>query len=603
MKYVCKICGYEYDEAAEAVKFADLPQTWSCPVCGVGKEMFSPVGGEEKNSPSTDSNEPKAEATLSDVLAQGLQKCGLKLVLGMVGHSNLGMGDAVRKLSEEGLLKYVGIRHEGAAAFAASAYGKLTGRPAAVLTIAGPGATNLITGLYDAKLDKSPLIALTGQVPSGKIGFYEFQEIDLHGAFKDASVAQFDMAHGADMGAVARQTWLCSTVSKGPVQIIMPDDSQTAPGGANLSEANSYETPAAYPDAGLIKLAAKKICESKSPMLILGEGARSAVEIAKEFADKFGLPVATTYRAKGLVPDFHALACGVIGLSGTAVSAHFSQKSDCILAVGVGFARHTRIPAEGKCVIRIDSDKNALRHMHIANISILSDAEKALSALGSELESLKASRRAPEAEIAEQWSAWRKEKSSRAAQGAPGTLSPAALCAVLSEKVPENAVVCADVGNATYSLGRYFESKSQRFLCSWYLGSIGVGLPSAIGACCAAAEKGSPVEGRSVFAVVGDGGLGQYLADFTTLVKYSLPAKIVVFRNSSLAKISLEQRNAKFPVWQTELVNPSFADFASSCGALGLSARTPDEAAGAIDKMLSYDGPALLEAFTDPNLS
>ena len=603
MKYVCKICGYVYDEASEGVKFSDLPDTWTCPVCGVGKDMFSA----EEDAPYSSDEKPTEQTgvTISDIAAETLQKCGLKLVLGMVGHSNLGMGDAVRKLVEKDKLRYVGIRHEGTAAFAASAYGKLTGNPAAALTIAGPGATNLMTGLYDAKLDKAPLIALTGQVPSDKLGLYEFQEIDMHSVFKDVSVAQFDMSAGADMNAIARALWTRSKTQKGPVQLTMPDDSQTAPAKKSVSsEISMPAIPSPAADKDSVIRAAEKLSAAKRPILILGEGSRCAAAEAVAFAERFGLPVATTYRAKGILPDSHPLACGVIGLSGTAVSAHIAEESDCILAIGVGFSRHSRIPVKGKTVIRIDSDKFALERMCIADVSILSDAHSAIEALSDQLSASNFTRINSEEKIAVEWKSWRETKKAKCESTHAGTrVSPAEVCRILSEKIPHDAIVCVDVGNVAYSLGRYFESKSQRFLCSWYLGSIGVGLPSAIGACCAAEEKESEFFGKSVFAVVGDGGLGQYLADFTTLVRYSLRAKIIVFNNSSLAKISLEQRNAKFPVWQTDLDNPSFAGYAKLCGALGICSKTPEEVSKALNEMLAFDGPALLEVMTDPDIS
>lgn len=170
MKYKCTVCGYEYDEAAEGVGWESLPDGWVCPVCGVGKDLFEPEGGAD-GAPAgavsgkfeafaEKSPEPSPEATRtctsSDVCAETMSNWGVKWVFGMVGHSNLGMADAIRRQVENGKMRYVGIRHEGAAAFACSAYGKLTGRPAACITIAGPGSTNLLTGMCDASLDSRP---------------------------------------------------------------------------------------------------------------------------------------------------------------------------------------------------------------------------------------------------------------------------------------------------------------------------------------------------------------------------------------------------------------------------------------------------------------
>lgn len=185
---------------------------------------------------------------------------------------------------------------------------------------------------------------------------------------------------------------------------------------------------------------------------------------------------------------------------------------------------------------------------------------------------------------------------------AKNAISPAFVCQVLSEKIPEKSIISVDVGNAAYSFGRYFEAKNQRILLSFYLGSIGVGLPAAMGAYCAAKEDGE-FKNSNVFAVVGDGGFAQYLADWTTVSKYKMPIKCVVFNNGELAKISFEQTNANFGIWATSLKNPNFAEFANSCGTLGIRVSEARELEGAIDKALQFDGAALVEVMTNPNLS
>ena len=165
----------------------------------------------------------------------------------------------------------------------------------------------------------------------------------------------------------------------------------------------------------------------------------------------------------------------------------------------------------------------------------------------------------------------------------------------MTKSVPQNAIISVDVGNVAYSLGRYFESANQRFLLSFYLGSIGVGLPSAIGAWCASQEENSPVKNRPVVAVVGDGGLGQYLTEWTTVAKYNMDIKCVVFNNSELAKISLEQRNAHYDVWETSLVNPSFAEFAKLCGTNAVRLTNPETLEQDLQKAISQKGACLIE--------
>ncbi|MBN2568582.1 MAG: rubredoxin, partial [Deltaproteobacteria bacterium] len=198
--YICEVCEFIYDEEKEGVKWANLPDTWLCPVCGSRKTLFKRVEETPIEPDASAQEDPQHKplsvegavehspvTTVSDLMIETMVNWGVRYVFGMVGHSNLGLADAIRKHCERGHLHYIGVRHEGAASFAASAYGKLTGRPAACLAIAGPGATNLLTGLWDAKLDRVPILALTGQVDLQFIGPGAFQELDLASAFKAVS--------------------------------------------------------------------------------------------------------------------------------------------------------------------------------------------------------------------------------------------------------------------------------------------------------------------------------------------------------------------------------------------------------------------------------
>jgi pyruvate oxidase len=173
-------------------------------------------------------------------------------------------------------------------------------------------------------------------------------------------------------------------------------------------------------------------------------------------------------------------------------------------------------------------------------------------------------------------------------------MHPALVFKHLSELVPDDAVICVDVGNNTYSFGRFFECKNQSVLMSGYLGSIGFAFPAALGAWAATGHS------RKIVSVSGDGGFGQYLADFTTAVKYNMPICHILLNNSELGKISKEQRAGKFPVWQTSLHNPNFAEYAKLCGGFGVRVTKPDEMVDAIQAGLDADGPAIVEILTDP---
>jgi len=199
-------------------------------------------------------------------------------------------------------------------------------------------------------------------------------------------------------------------------------------------------------------------------------------------------------------------------------------------------------------------------------------------------------------ELAEQWDRWRQEKARREERHEGNGLNSAVIFRELSRAVPDDAVLAVDVGNNTYSFGRYFECAAQTVIMSGYLGSIGFGFPAAMGAWAAVGNR------RKVVAVSGDGGFGQYLGEFTTAVKYGMDIVHVLLNNAELGKISKEQRDGEWPVWQTALHNPSFAEYAQLCGGFGVRVTEAGELADALDAALRHDGPALVEIVSDPRL-
>jgi len=204
--------------------------------------------------------------------------------------------------------------------------------------------------------------------------------------------------------------------------------------------------------------------------------------------------------------------------------------------------------------------------------------------------------------VAARWKLWRAEKATRVSEDNGKGVAAAALFDALSKHAPVDAIIPVDVGNNTYSFGRYFEpTGQQRVLMSGYLGSIGFAFPAAMGAWAATQEPGS-YQGRKVISVSGDGGFGQYAMEFTTAVKYGMNITHILMNNSELGKISKEQKAAEFQVWQTDLVNPSFAGFARACGGMGERVKTREELDAALAKAIAHNGPALVEVMTDAEL-
>ena len=311
-------------------------------------------------------------------------------------------------------------------------------------------------------------------------------------------------------------------------------------------------------------------------------------------AERVGAPVVTTFKAKGQISDTHPLGCGVLGRSGTPIASWFMNESDLLVVFGASFSNHTGI-AEYKPIIQIDYDPMSLWRFHAVDIPVLGHvgvtATQIKRALPPSFQTIDCI-----GELAERWKIWRDEKHSRAMDDSGTGINSAAIFESLSREVDPDEVIAVDVGNNTYSFGRYFEVANQSVLMSGYLGSIGFGLPAAMGAWAAVGSS------RQVVVVAGDGGFGQYAMEFTTAVKYGMNITAVVLVNSELGKISKEQRAAEYDVWQTALSNPNFARFAESCGGFGVRVETVEDLSSAIRSGLDHKGPALVEVITDPLL-
>ncbi|MGH8923938.1 MAG: thiamine pyrophosphate-dependent enzyme [Acidimicrobiia bacterium] len=581
----CPWHGYDYNplDGRPPPGFSDAVTCFATDVRDDGVYVALPPEGER-------------ERTVSDVMVETMVNWGVDTVFGMVGHSNLGLADAMRVAEERGDLRYFGIRHEGAASFAAGAYGKLTGRLAACFAIAGPGSTNLLTGLYDAKTDRAPVLALSGQVPSKTRGRGAFQDADLSAAFKDVARYSQIVLAGSDHAELMSLACKTALIESDVAHLVFPDEVQVlpAPGSEAGSPAGRTGSRRIEPDAEVLSAAAERISSSTRPMIIVGNGARHDMDSIIALADRLGAPIGTTFKAKGLIADSHPLASGVLGRSGTPVASWLMNESDLLLVFGASSSNHTGL-ATYKPTVQVDFDPMALGRFHSVDIAMLSDVGVAARALGRELPTVSRhiDRRS---EIAERWSIWRAEKKRRFDDDEGHGISSARSFAILSECLPANAVICVDVGNNTYSFGRYFEVKEQSVLMSGYLGSIGFAFPAAMGAWAAAGEE------RPVVSIGGDGGFGQYAMELTTAVKYGMKITHILLNNSELGKISKEQRASHYDVWQTSLHNPNFAAFAELCGAKGVRVSNPNDLSKAVADALGHPGPALVEIVSDPLL-
>ncbi len=541
--------------------------------------------------------EPAHEETISDVMVETMVNWGVNTVFGMVGHSNLGVADAMRRQESEGKLRYFGIRHEGAASFAASGYAKLTGKPAACFGIAGPGATNMYTGMWDAKVDRAPLLALSGQVNTQVVGTGAFQEVDLVKAFDSVTVFNHAVHLNANHSELMSLAIKHALIQRDVVHLTFPDEvaftKKPKKAKAQTPE-NRITQFGIAPPKEMVDKASDLIIGSQRPAIIVGHGARFQMEAITAFAKALNCPVITTFKGKGLIADGHELGCGVLGRSGTPIASWFMNESDLLIVFGASFSNHTGITPK-KPIIQVDFDPMALSKFHKVDCALWGEISETLAILTERtLGKINTVDQRPE--IASRWNIWREEKESRLQDSSSKGLSSIAVFDAMNKVTPADAVIAVDVGNNTYSFGRYFEPKNQSVLMSGYLGSIGFALPAAMGAWAAQGDQ------RPIWSVSGDGGLGQYLSEITTLVKYNMNIKHIVLNNSELGKISKEQRAAELDVWQTSLRNPSFALYAENCGALGIRVEKLEDLIPAMKKLRDHDGPALLEVITDVNL-
>jgi thiamine pyrophosphate-dependent acetolactate synthase large subunit-like protein/nitrite reductase/ring-hydroxylating ferredoxin subunit len=590
----CPWHGWDYD-----------PLTGKAPGFDDGVETF-PV--EEREDGVYVGFPPEAEhvATVTDIMAETMVNWGIRQVWGMVGHSNLGLADALRRQAEAGSLSYYGIRHEGAAAFAASAYGKLTGRPAACLAIAGPGATNLLTGLWDANVDRSPVVALTGQVDTQVLGPGAFQEVDLAAAFGKVAQWSQPVLHGSRHAELVNLAAKSAILNRGVSHLIFPDEVQTAPapdGAKAGGPAGRLTRRTITPPRESLDEALEVIRGSRRSVIVVGHGARFEMPAILELAERLGAPVLTTFKGKGLVSDHHPLGCGVLGRSGTPIASWFMNESDSLVVFGASFSNHTGITPK-RPIVQVDYDPMILGKFHAVKVPVWGEIGITARLLAAELAADPGTgeRLDQRSEIAERWAIWRREKERRLSEERGKGVSSSAVFDAMNRQVPANAIIAVDVGNNTYSFGRYFECREQAVLMSGYLGSIGFSFPAAMGAWAATREDDPRFSGRPVVSVSGDGGFGQYLGELTTAVKYGMNITHVLLNNSELGKISKEQRSGNWDVWQTSLHNPDFSRYAELCGALGIRVTRREELDAALERALAHDGPSLVEVVADPEL-
>ena len=489
-KFRCTVCNYVYDEAKEKVKFTDLPKEWVCPVCGAPKSAFVLLIGK--------SEEKTKGTTVSEVLVAQIAEWGVQYVFGVPGTSTLGVVDAIRKNDK---VKYFQVRHEQTAAFMASAYGKLTGHVAACLGVSGPGATNLATGLYDASLDHSPVLALTGLVARQLMGPGSVQEIDQYSFFEPICVFNKILMSPDQTTTLATLAMRHALLDRGVAHIGIPNDVQKLPYETQILplEGRMPNIAFAQNDA-LIEKAARTIDTAERPAIIAGFGAMGQGTKLLKLATKISAPITTTFRAKGIIDEDNTLYAGSHGGIGSTAAATLVRKADLLIVIGSSFSELTQIPE--KKTVQIDINMKMIAKNYPVEVGLLGNSAVLIPKL---TEKVKEKRNTTYLnEIAQLKQEWLKQLQ-READPSSKPIRPPYVMKVLNEKIADDAVISLDVGENCWWFGRNFQmKKTQKMVMSGYLASMGSGLPGGMAAALAYPD-------RQIVCIAGDGGFSMVI--------------------------------------------------------------------------------------------
>jgi pyruvate oxidase len=524
-----------------------------------------------------------------DALLDILYTYDVKYIFGIPGDAINELIEAIRK---QGTIEFIHVTHEEAGAFAASAQAKLTGQLSVCVGTAGPGAIHLLNGLYDAKMDHAPVLAITGQVDTSLMGSGYQQEVDLITLFEDVTVFNQSVVNPEQMPRLSILACQAALSRRGVAHINLPSNISRQKVTDFSKKKYIIEASARIvPYEEDLSSAADLINKSKKPCILAGIGARHAVNELVQLCKLIKAPIIKTLRGKDILEDNHPLTLGGIGLLGTKPSAYAIKSCDLFIAVGSDFPYQDFYPDTDIPNIQIDWDINQIGRRHIVTHPLAGDAKLTLRELLPLI--LENQDDSFLIKCQRQMVKWLKEQAEiETSNDFP--IHPQALAYTVSKLADENAIICCDTGAVTVWGARNFKIKnSQRFTLSGYLASMAFGLPAAIGA-----QLMHPQ--RQVIALCGDGGFAMLMCDFVTAVKYNLPVKIFVFNNAKLGLIQMEEEaHSGNPEYQTDLLNPDYAAYAEICGGKGYTIRRPEEMEDAIRSAFATNQPCILNVFVN----
>jgi pyruvate dehydrogenase (quinone)/pyruvate oxidase len=546
-----------------------------------------------------DSEEPQMARTAADVLADRLIDWGVRVIFGLPGDGINGIMEALRTRQDK--ITFIQVRHEEAAAFMACGYAKYTGQLGVCLATSGPGAIHLLNGLYDAKLDGVPVLAITGQTYHDLIGTRYQQEVDLLALFKDVAVYDQMVLGAGHVRALIDAGCRSALSQRGVAHITIPvdlqeqdlDDDEQSTKNVEGHTTNVWRPPIVVPCSSDIRAAADVLNAGRKTVILAGQGALGATNELEQLADVIAAPIVKPLLGKAAVPDDSPFTTGGIGLLGTEPSEVAMEEADTLLMVGTSFPYLEFYPKHDKCRgVQIDRDPSRIGLRYPVEVGLCGDAGPTLQVLIPMIQ--RRSDRSFLEKAQDGMKKWRERMQTQSMrEGTP--MKPQTVAAALDGLLADNAIVSTDSGTITTWVARYITMRrGQMFSCSGNLATMAPGLPYAI-----AAQIAYP--GRQSVAFVGDGGFSMLMAEFATAVKYRLPIKVVIIKNNVLGMIKWEQMVfLGNPEYGVQLEPIDFVKFAEACGAIGFRCETPDEARPALEAMMLADGPALVEAVVDP---
>jgi pyruvate dehydrogenase (quinone) len=536
--------------------------------------------------------------TAADVLIETLIEWDVKVIFGLPGDGINGIMEALRTRQDR--IRFIQVRHEESAAFMATAYAKWTGKLGVCLATSGPGGTHLLTGLYDAKLDQAPVLAITGMQFHDLIETFTQQDVDLTRAFTD--VAEFnvqvtDAAHMENAASLACRMALSrhgvSHISvANDIQETTMDDAKRSKRNQPNHMSNQWFAPVMMPPAGELDRAAEILNGAKKVAILAGRGARDARSELEETARLLAAPVSKALLGKAVLPDDHPYTTGGIGILGTRPSQEIMEQCDALLIVGSTFPYIEYYPKPGQAkVVQIDWNPERIGLRTPVDAGLVGQASECLRQLN---ERLQQKSDASFLEQAQKGMAEWREMMAQAAQRTGDMLKPEMIAARFGERIAPDAILASDSGQNTELAARHIPlGDGNAYSVSGTLASMATGLPYAIAA-------GIAFPGRQICAVVGDGGLAMQLGEFSTAVRYGIPLKLLVIKNNMLNQIAWEQMMfLGNPQFGCELQPIDFAMAAQAMGGKGFSITSEAEIAGALDAAFAEPGPVIIEALVD----